>query len=138
MGVTLDYKTRAPIVADIRDTIQAEVQQLASNHDWWCEPIWFCNIRGNEGELEGWNKIYLPGYTTSDGGYVEVDFEEDLQEWIEENWAWIFEFQLSAWTADESAWPAGRDLPMFRQWFRVDLHSVVVDVADDDIEGEEL
>ena len=68
----------------------------------------------------------------------EVDYEEDLQEWLEENFAWIFEFQLSSWTADETVWPADRDLPMFRAWFRVDLHSVVVDVADDDIEGEEL
>jgi hypothetical protein len=68
----------------------------------------------------------------------EVDFEEDLQEWVEENHAWLFEFQLSSWTADESAWPTIRDLPTFRQWFRIDLHSVVVDVADDEIEGEEL
>ena len=68
----------------------------------------------------------------------EVDFEEDLQEWVEENHGWIFEFQLSAWTADESAWPANRDLRMFKEWFRIDLHSVVVDIADDDIEGEEL
>jgi len=68
----------------------------------------------------------------------EVDFEEDLQEWVEENFEWIFEFQLSTWTADEAAWPPGRDLPMFRAWFRIDLHSAVVDVADDDIEGEEL
>lgn len=68
----------------------------------------------------------------------EVDFEEDLQEWVEENHMWIFEFQLSAWTADEAAWPANRDLQMFKEWFRIDLHSVVVDVADDDVEGEEL
>jgi hypothetical protein len=68
----------------------------------------------------------------------ELDYEEDLQEWVEENFEWLFEFQLSAWTGDESAWPQNRDLPMFRAWFRVDLHSVVVDVADDDIEGEEL
>ena len=26
----------------------------------------------------------------------------------------------------------------FCDWFRIDIHSVVVDVADDDIEGEEL
>ncbi len=68
----------------------------------------------------------------------EVDYEEDLQEWVEENFAWIFEFQLSQWTGDESAWPANRDLQMFRDWFRIDLHNVVVDVGDDDIEGEEL
>jgi hypothetical protein len=29
-------------------------------------------------------------------------------------------------------------LKTFREWFRVDVHSVVVDVGDDEIEGEEL
>ncbi|MGE5242599.1 MAG: hypothetical protein ACM3SQ_00040 [Betaproteobacteria bacterium] len=68
----------------------------------------------------------------------EVELEEDIQEWIEENAGWLFEFQLAAWTEDESAWPASRDLKTFREWFRVDLHNVVVDIGDDDIEGEEL
>jgi hypothetical protein len=68
----------------------------------------------------------------------EFDQEEDLQEWVEENHAWLFEFQLSAWTEDESAWPAVRDLKTFREWFRVDIHSVVVDVGDDDVDGEEI
>ena len=68
----------------------------------------------------------------------ELELEEDAQEWLEENSAWIFEFQLSAWTEDESAWPEVRDVKTFREWFSIDLHSVVVDVGDDDIEGEEL
>jgi len=68
----------------------------------------------------------------------EFELEEDVQEWVEENASWLFEFQLSAWTDDEASWPATRDLQTFRQWFRVDIHSVVVDVADDEIEGEEL
>ena len=68
----------------------------------------------------------------------EFELEEDLQEWVEENATWIFEFQLAAWTEDESVWPATRDLKTFREWFRIDIHSVVVDVADDDIEGEEI
>jgi hypothetical protein len=68
----------------------------------------------------------------------EFELEEDVQEWVEENAGWLFEFQLSAWTEDESAWPANRDLKTFREWFRVDVHSVVVDVGEDDIEGEEL
>ncbi len=37
----------------------------------------------------------------------EVDFEEDLQEWVEENFAWMFEFQLSDWTSDETGVAAG-------------------------------
>ena len=64
--------------------------------------------------------------------------EEDLLEWVEDNYTTLFESQLSAWTEDESAWPKARDLKTFRAWFRVDLHGVVVDVGDDDIEGEEL
>jgi len=68
----------------------------------------------------------------------EFELEEDVHEWIEENADWLFEFQLANWTEDESSWPADRGLQVFRSWFRVDIHSVVVDVADDDIEGEEL
>jgi hypothetical protein len=68
----------------------------------------------------------------------ELELEEDVLEWVEENAAWLFEFQLSAWTDDETSWPTTRDLKTFREWFRVDIHNVVVDVADTDIEGEEL
>jgi len=68
----------------------------------------------------------------------ELELEEDVQEWIEENADWLFEFQLDAWTDDRSTWPAARDLRTFREWFNVDIHSIVVDMADDEIEGEEL
>jgi hypothetical protein len=68
----------------------------------------------------------------------EFELEEDVQEWVEDNAAWIFEFQLGAWTDDETTWPQVRDLASFREWFNIEIHSVVVDVADDDIEGEEL
>jgi hypothetical protein len=68
----------------------------------------------------------------------EFELEEDLQEWVEENATLLFEFQLSAWTDDESAWPVQRDLQTFRNWFRIELHSVVIDVPDDDIDGVDL
>ena len=68
----------------------------------------------------------------------EFELEEDVQEWVEENAAWLFEFQLTSWTDDESTWPAVRDLATFREWFRIDIHAVVVDAGDDDIDGEEL
>jgi hypothetical protein len=68
----------------------------------------------------------------------EFELEEDLWEWVEENFVWLFEFQLSAWSEDETAWPEVRDLAAFRRWFRLDIQNVVVDVGDDDIEGEEL
>jgi len=68
----------------------------------------------------------------------EFELEEDVREWVEDNAVWLFEFQLSAWTDDESLWPPVRDLKLFRDWFRVDIHNVVVDAGDDDIEGEDL
>jgi hypothetical protein len=68
----------------------------------------------------------------------ELELEEDVQEWIEDNARWLFEFQLAAWTEDESTWPVDRDLQTFREWFRIDIHNVVVDVSDEEIEGEEL
>jgi hypothetical protein len=68
----------------------------------------------------------------------EFELEEDVQEWVEENADWMFEFQLSAWTEDESLWPAMRDLKAFREWFVVEVHATVADMGDDDIEGEEL
>jgi hypothetical protein len=68
----------------------------------------------------------------------EFELEEDIQEWIEDNASWLFELQLASWTDDEASWPSNRDLTTFRQWFRIDIHSVVVDAGEDDIEGEEL
>jgi hypothetical protein len=68
----------------------------------------------------------------------ELELEEDVHEWVEENAVWLFEFQLAAWTEDESTWPLRRDLATFREWFRLDIHAIVVDAADDDIEGEEI
>ena len=68
----------------------------------------------------------------------EFELEEDVQDWIEENATLIFEVQLAAWTDDESSWPATRNIAAFREWFNIDIHSVVIDVPDDEIEGEEL
>src|SRR5579871_469724 len=51
----------------------------------------------------------------------EFELEEDVQEWVEENAEWLFEFQLAAWSDDESTWPPTRDLKTFREWFRVDV-----------------
>jgi hypothetical protein len=66
------------------------------------------------------------------------ELEEDVQEWIEDNAEWLFEFQLSEWTQEQSTWPQTRDLKTFREWFRVDIHATVVDEGEDDLEAEEL
>jgi hypothetical protein len=68
----------------------------------------------------------------------EFELEEDVQEWIEDNAEWLFEFQLAEWTQEQSTWPQTRDLKTFKEWFRVDIHATVVDEGEDEIEAEEL
>ena len=70
----------------------------------------------------------------------EVDDPSDLREWVEDNYAAIFEFQLTSWTATDALWPQDRSLGVFREWFRVELHGMVVDVvgdADDEEDDED-
>jgi hypothetical protein len=68
----------------------------------------------------------------------EFEVEEDVLEWVEDNVSWLFELQLASWTEEESTWPPGRDIRLFREWFRVDIHATVIDEGEDEIEGEEL
>ena len=68
----------------------------------------------------------------------EFELEEDLQEWVEDNARGSSTSSSRPGRRTKPTWPATRDLKTFREWFRVDIHSVVVDVGDDDIEGEEL
>src|SRR4051794_38166287 len=51
----------------------------------------------------------------------EFELEESVQEWVEDNAGWLFDFQLSAWTENEATWPAARDLKAFRAWFHVEV-----------------
>jgi hypothetical protein len=64
--------------------------------------------------------------------YLLPDFEEE-PEWerILRRYAGaIFEDQLAAWWLDEADWPARRDLRTFKTWFHVEVHPIVLDLAD--------
>jgi hypothetical protein len=65
----------------------------------------------------------------------EMDGEKD--QLVSENFKSIFEEELNGWIADESMWPKKRDLKTFKQWFRVDFHSMVLDLSDEDYLVEE-
>jgi len=54
---------------------------------------------------------------------------DDAQKMIGECWEKLFERALEGWITDESAWPKNRTLKMFREWFDVDCHSLVVDLC---------
>lgn len=46
----------------------------------------------------------------------------------------IFEMELSGWSIDENLWPKKRTFKIFREWFEIELHSMVFDSGDDEIE----
>ena len=63
-----------------------------------------------------------------------------------ESWRVLFDSILFDWITDESMWPQNRTLKMFRDWFDIEVHSMVWDLAsepllvedwgdDDDAEG---
>ena len=68
----------------------------------------------------------------------ETEFEADIESWVEENATWLFEFQLSAWSEDESLWPGDRSVGQFDAWFEIEIHDAVVDLAEDELEAEEI
>lgn len=71
--------------------------------------------------------------------YLIPSYKNDEQAWeiLEEVYPTIFENELSGWHTDESAWPPKRGFAMFREWFRVELHSVVEDLCDYEIFDED-
>ncbi|MBI4665613.1 MAG: hypothetical protein HY751_04295 [Nitrospinae bacterium] len=50
----------------------------------------------------------------------------------------IFELELAGWWEEESDWPKDRTLKMFKDWFAVEIHSMVYALGLDgaDAEGE--
>jgi len=63
----------------------------------------------------------------------EYDTNEQAMCYIERNYKTIFELQLFDWYTDESMWPEKRTLKVFRDWFDVEIHSMVYDMVDEHI-----
>lgn len=68
----------------------------------------------------------------------EYDSTEQAMRYIERNHKAIFELELSGWYTDETMWPEKRTLSVFRKWFDVEIHSMVIDMLDKHIMKEEL
>jgi len=66
----------------------------------------------------------------------EYDSDEHAEAILKDLSSHIFEIELSSWITDESAWPNNRTYEMFKEWFDVELHSMVYDPYEDDIEKE--
>lgn len=77
MSVSLSYRSCLPVNAAAKAAIVQEAGRLNSEREWWCEGINFFDHPEYRGLLSGDTKLFLVGYSTSDGGYVEVDADDD-------------------------------------------------------------
>lgn len=69
---------------------------------------------------------------------VEVEDEEELEEWLALNGEWLFEEILNDWYTDPDLWPQDRSLGLFRKWCRFELHSLVRDTGGAPLEDDEV
>ncbi|MGO4575400.1 hypothetical protein AB4Z48_05070 [Cupriavidus sp. 2TAF22] len=60
----------------------------------------------------------------------EISNAPQAVQWVEERWRAFFEFMLGEWF-EESVWPQNLTLEQFREWFTVQHHSTVFDMATD-------
>ena len=70
------------------------------------------------------NKAYL---------VQEIESDKQREKILEHYFPLIVEEQLSGWWTDEGDWPEIEDLKVFREWFDVEIHSVVIDLLDEKI-----
>jgi len=68
---------------------------------------------------------------------IDADTPADVEEWINLNFDTLFESELEGWYTDEELWPNNRTIKLFRTWFDVECHTVIVDTVDSPIKDDE-
>lgn len=58
------------------------------------------------------------------------DDKLDAEEFISEIYLDLFENELSAWTLDEETWPEPITVNLFKEWFELEFHSLVLDTVE--------
>jgi hypothetical protein len=59
----------------------------------------------------------------------EPERSQGGRRFIELNFAFIFEDELSVWSRDKTQWPEPRTLSLFGEWFDVEIHDMVFDLG---------
>jgi hypothetical protein len=55
---------------------------------------------------------------------------------LKPHWRTIFTEALEGWSTDKKVWPKSISLPMFREWFRVDFVTILMDRGKDPLRLE--
>jgi hypothetical protein len=68
---------------------------------------------------------------------IPVDMEKAIEEWIDANLDNLFESEFGGWYTDPDLWPRGRSPKLFREWFEIEYHSVIVDTVGGELYDDE-
>lgn len=66
------------------------------------------------------------------------DTKEAVDRWIKRNLSDLFESELEGWYTDPSLWPEKRTMKLFRQWFEIEYHTVLIDTVDSAIYDNDI
>jgi len=64
----------------------------------------------------------------------EMETKEKIENWLKRNFAEIFENELNDYHTDENDWPQKRTYKVFKEWFSVEISSMIVDLVDKPVE----
>ena len=67
----------------------------------------------------------------------ERNCDQDGMKYIRSEHGFLFEMMLAGYWTDEADWPVKRDWRVFKEWFDVEFHSVVIDLTERPVLKEE-
>jgi len=68
--------------------------------------------------------------------YLVDEDMDDLDGWLKKNSEKLFKMQLEGWTPNKKQWPQKRSYKMFREWFQVDIATMVYDMESEPVYKE--
>ena len=77
----------------------------------------------NEEDANDDRTVYL--ISDADG-----DTKDTVEKWIKKNYKTLFETELEDWYTEPSLRPQKITLKLFREWFEVECHTVLIDTVD--------
>lgn len=59
--------------------------------------------------------------------YLISEDIEDIDFWLEKKFDKLFTFELTSWHTNKKEWPQKRNYKMFKEWFQIDISTMIYD-----------
>ncbi len=66
----------------------------------------------------------------------ELDTKTKIENWLKKNYDLIFKNEMKDYHTDENDWPQKRTYKVFKEWFDIEISSMVVDMLEEPIVRE--